>query len=100
MSEDKAREDKLVSENAMRGYRHSVVTVPKVRNNSLFQHRGSIVASHLSIPSSEIKDPSLLREKIDALNPIWSVFKEMLDFDIMFNPLFALICISNIFGNK
>ena len=95
MSEEKAHEERLMSENAMRGYRHSVVTIPKA---SSLKHRGSIVASHLSIPSSEIKDPSLLQEKIDALNPIWSVFKEMLDFDVMVNPLFALICVSNIFG--
>ena len=56
------------------------------------------MACHLSIPSEEILDPELLKEKIETTNPIMNVLKEMLDFDIMLNPLFALICISNIFG--
>ena len=40
----------------------------------------------------------MLREKSESDNPIMSVLKEMVDFEIMLNPLFVLICISNILG--
>lgn len=88
-------EEKRISDNSLKGYRQSIVSIPR---NGTFAHRGSVVACHLSIPSEEILDPELLKEKIETTNPIMNVLKEMLDFDIMLNPLFALICISNIFG--
>ena len=88
-------EEKGITNNSLKGYRHSIVSIPR---NGSFAHRGSVVACHLSIPSEEILDPELLKEKIETTNPIMNVLKEMLDFDIMLNPLFALICISNIFG--
>ena len=88
-------EENRVTDNSLKGYRQSIVSIPR---NGTFAHRGSVVACHLSIPSEEILDPELLKEKIETTNPIMNVLKEMLDFDIMLNPLFALICISNIFG--
>ena len=63
-----------------------------------FVHRGSVVASHLFVADNDILDPDMLREKSESDNPIMSVLKEMVDFEIMLNPLFVLICISNILG--
>ena len=63
-----------------------------------FVHRGSVVASHLFVEDNNILDPDMLREKSESDNPIMSVLKEMVDFEIMLNPLFVLICISNILG--
>ena len=54
--------------------------------------------SHLSVPSEEIEDLEMLKEKLEITNPILSVIKEMMNVKILLNPLFALICISNIFG--
>ena len=68
-----------------------------IYSNTVFSHRGSILASHLSVPLEEIEDPQMLEEKLKE-NPISSVLKEMMDLKILLNPLFALICISNIFG--
>ena len=56
------------------------------------------MATHLSVPSEEIEDLEMLKEKLEITNPIWSVFKEMMNLNILLNPLFALICICNIFG--
>lgn len=96
MSEE-TTEQQLIGEAAMRGYRQSIISIPK---GSTYPHRGSVVASHLSIPAKEIGDPQMVKEKIESSNPVMSVLKEMLDFEIMLNPLFVLVCISNIFGTK
>ena len=56
------------------------------------------MASHLFVADNDILDPDMLREKSESDNPIMSVLKEMVDFEIMLNPLFVLICISNILG--
>ena len=58
------------------------------------------MATHLSVPSEEIEDLEMLKEKLEITNPIWSVFKEMMNLNILLNPLFALICICNVFGES
>lgn len=55
------------------------------------------MASHLSVPIEEI-DADLLKEKMEFSKPILSVLREMMDLSVIMNPLFALICISNVFG--
>ncbi len=94
---DMTEEKEMISDSALKGYRHSIISIPK---NSNFVPRGSVVASHLSIPVEEIVDPQMIKDKIEASNPVLSVLKEMLNFEIMLNPLFVLICISNVFGKK
>ena len=59
-----------------------------------------IVASHLCVADDDILDPDILKEKSESDNPILSVLREMMDFEIMLNPLFVLICISNILGER
>ncbi len=81
----------------LKGYRHSVVSIPWGVAGRPY-HRGSIVASHLSIPKDEIGDPSLIDEKIQNSKPIMSVLREMMDCGVMLDPLFALICVSNVLG--
>ena len=58
------------------------------------------MATHLSVPSEEIEDLEMLKEKLEITNPIWSVFKEMMNLNILLNPLFTLICICNVFGES
>ena len=79
----------------LKGYRQSIISIPRT---GTFVHRGSVVASHLCMADNDIIDPELLKEKSQSDNPILSVLKEMMDFEIMLNPLFVLICISNILG--
>lgn len=79
----------------LRQYRNSIISIPR---KSSFVHRGSVVASHLDIPEEEINNPEMIKAKLEISNPVSSVLKEMMDFEIMLNPLFVLICISNILG--
>ena len=65
-------------------------------------HRGSIVASHLSIPR-DIRKASLItgtmeEQDMEEMSPMLNVLKEMVNFKILSQPLFLLIAISNVFG--
>ena len=81
-------------------YRHSIISIPRHsrRQSSLSIHRGSIVASHLSIPPS-VRKASII-DKIDdeGAEPIISGMKEMTNLDMLKNKLFLLIGISNALG--
>jgi hypothetical protein len=67
-------------------YRHSVISIPMSRRQSLWQpggsealHRGSIVASHLSIPrtlrkQSILEDGGVFQE--EGGKPIWDAIRE------------------------
>merc|ERR1719468_1373633 len=83
-----------INDNALQGYRQSIISIPR---NGTFTHRGSVVATHLSVPNEETEELEAFSENYKC-NPIMSVLKEMIDFEIMLNPLFVLICVSNIFG--
>ena len=60
--------------------RHSVISIPR-RRSSVWQHRGSVVASHLSIPRS-VRKASLLPGEAaeDEGRPIWDALSELLNF--------------------
>ena len=70
--------------------------MPRIKHWIIF----TIVASHLCVADDDVMDPDILKEKSQSDNPILSVLKEMMDFEIMLNPLFVLICISNILGKN
>ncbi len=60
--------------------------------------RGSIVASHLSLQS---RKASTIAEELfddDGDKPILTAVKEMVNFELMINPIFLLVGTSNIFG--
>ena len=64
----------------------------------MWQHRGSIVASHLSIPRS-VRKASLggqagecvIEEEGGGLRPIWDALSELLNFRLLSNKFFLLI---------
>ncbi|TRY63483.1 hypothetical protein TCAL_06855 [Tigriopus californicus] len=80
-------------------YRHSVISIPKTprRQSMLSMHRGSIVASHLSIPQ-HIRKASLAEDDPDLNEPGLSTLREMLNLELLGNKMFLLIGISNVFG--
>lgn len=77
-------------------YRHSVIAMPR-GNSRLSVPRGSIVASHLSI-RKEVVDPELLKVQLNDSNALTRVLKEMVDIQLLKNPKFLLILLSNCFG--
>jgi hypothetical protein len=89
-------------------YRHSVISshphlMSFTRNSSAAAFsipRGSIVASHLSIPMSSRK--ASLAEGIEieseGMQTIIQVLKEMINVTLLANPYFLLIALSNAFG--
>lgn len=88
-------------------YRHSIISIPR-RQSSLSIPRGSIVASHLSIARGSIVASHLsigprskLDEEITAeedSKALWDTLQEMLNFALLKNKLFLLICLSNVLG--
>ena len=63
--------------------------------------RGSIVASHLSLPMSERKASSVVPDELlepEGAQPIWNALKEMVNLTLLVNPIFLLVGISNVFG--
>ena len=92
----------LVDQNEMPAnwdqYRHSIISTP--RRLSSFP-RGSIVASHLSLPMSERKASSVVPDELlepEGAQPIWNALKEMVNLTLLVNPIFLLVGISNVFG--
>eukprot|EP00095_Tigriopus_kingsejongensis_P002022 snap_masked-scaffold1627_size33010-processed-gene-0.3 protein:Tk02022 transcript:snap_masked-scaffold1627_size33010-processed-gene-0.3-mRNA-1 annotation:"monocarboxylate transporter" len=79
-------------------YRHSVISIPKTprRHSMMSMPRGSIVASHLSIPQ-HIRKASLIEDD-DSDQPALSTLREMLNFELLGNKMFLLVGISNVFG--
>ena len=63
--------------------------------------RGSIVASHLSLPAIDRKASSVIPDELldsEDSKPIWDTLKEMINFTLLSNPIFMLVGLSNIFG--
>jgi MCP family monocarboxylic acid transporter-like MFS transporter 14 len=97
----------VASQATLDGYRNSFISIPRgdmSRGNSfaaLSFHRGSIVASHLSIPR-EIRRTSLSEHagelELEPAKPIWTALKEMTNCHLLVNKYFMLIAISNVFG--
>ena len=87
-------------------YRHSIISIPRGtsrrQSTAAFSiaGRSSIVASHLSIPPAVRRASGIPPEDDDGEGgrPIISALKEMINVQILANPLFLLICISNVFG--
>ena len=85
------------------GHRQSVISIPKfyVSRNSSFAAlslpRGSIVASHLSIPHHR-KDSLLVEDDHEKGRPLMSVIEEMLSISLLTDPKFFLIAFSNLLG--
>ena len=96
-----------VSSNAqLDEYRHSVISLPKFflsRNSSTAAFsipRGSIIASHLSIPLS-LRKASMaegVELEPEGMRPILEVLKQMINVTLLSNPFFLLIALSNAFG--
>ena len=96
-----------VSSNAqLDEYRHSVISLPKFflsRNSSTAAFsipRGSIIASHLSIPLS-LRKASMaegIELEPEGMRPILQVLKQMINITLLSNPFFLLIALSNAFG--
>ncbi len=95
----------VASQATLSGYRHSVISIPKFSihpvesSSGLSLHRGSVVASHLSIP----RDFRLgsLTEKDGDPEPKQSILeslKELSNFNLLSNKYFMLIALSNVFG--
>jgi len=79
-------------------YRHSIISTPR-RLSSI--PRGSIVASHLSLPAIDRKASSVIPDELldsEDSKPIWDTLKEMINFTLLSNPIFMLVGLSNIFG--
>ena len=59
----------------------------------MWQHRGSIVASHLSIPRSVRKAslPEAVEEEGGGLRPMWDALSDLLNFRLLSNKFFLLI---------
>jgi hypothetical protein len=96
------------SQATIAGYRHSVISIPKFPTSRpgssaglSMIHRGSIVASHLSIPR-DLRRASVvegvLTDEHEDMSPLMNVLKEMINYKILSQPLFLLIAISNVFG--
>jgi len=99
----------VASQATLSGYRHSVVSIPKftiypVESSAGFDlHRGSIVASHLSIPRDFRLGSLTLTENDENINiepkhSMLDTLKELTNFNLLVNKYFMLIAISNIFG--
>jgi len=79
-------------------YRPSIISIPR-RLSSL--PRGSIIASHLSLPVMDRKVSSVIPDEFlepEGVQPIWNALKEMVNFSLLTNPIFLLVGTSNIFG--
>lgn len=95
----------VASQATLSGYRHSVISIPKFSihpvesSAGLSLHRGSIVASHLSIPR-DFRLGSLSEKDgdIETKRSVWEALKEMSNFNLLVNKYFMLIAISNVFG--
>ena len=83
-----------------------IISLPKFylsRNSSAAAFsipRGSIIASHLSIPLS-LRQMSIaegIEVESEGIQPILKVFKEMINITLLANPFFLLIALSNAFG--
>ena len=98
--------DPAISNAQLDEYRNSVISLPKFylsRNSSAAAfsiQRGSIIASHLSIPISLRKASIAEGVEIESegIKPIMKVFKEMINITLLANPYFLLIALSNAFG--
>ena len=98
--------DPAISNAQLDEYRNSVISLPKFflsRNSSAAAFsipRGSIIASHLSIPISLRKASMAEGVEIESegIKPIMTVFKEMINITLLANPYFLLIALSNAFG--
>ena len=55
------------------------------------------MASHLDIAVKDIDD-EFLNDKLKITKPLWTTLKEMIDVSYLANPLYLLVCISNILG--
>ncbi|CAB4055969.1 unnamed protein product [Lepeophtheirus salmonis] len=80
-------------------YRQSVLSIPRHSRRSSQQfsiHRGSIMASHLSLPPAAVRKMSVQIE--DNSKPMINVIKEMINYHLLSNPRFLFICMSNVFA--
>ena len=58
--------------------------------------RGSIVASHLSLNVMDRKESGIIDEEDST--PLWNALKEMVNLELLVDPIFILVGTSNIFG--
>ena len=55
------------------------------------------MASHLSLSLMDRKE-SAVPEEAEGAQPIWNALKEMVNLKLLFDPIFILVGLSNIFG--
>ena len=100
-------------------YRHSIISTPRFELKARWSisrtlsfnwlicrrlssiPRGSIVASHLSLPAIDRKASSVIPDELldsEDSKPILDTLKEMINFTLLSNPIFMLVGLSNIFG--
>ncbi len=81
-------------------YRHSIISTPR-RLSTV--PRMSIVASHLSLAHMDTRKSSIIPAELSldepqGSSPMWTILKEMVNVELLMNPTFQLVGISNVFG--